>query len=72
MAIQAVAFDHSLPRNSAMISQNRMNEIIAAVDTRLRDVYLWGFLVDYPEILPEHIISVLFEEDIEEWYEKIS
>jgi len=71
MAIQATAQEMVVSqRRLARLSDETMQEICEEVENRLRETHLWGFMVDYPQVLPEHILDLLFETDEEDWRER--
>ena len=47
-----------------------MQEFCEEVENRLRETHLWGFMVDYPQVLPEHILDIFFDTDEEDWRER--
>lgn len=71
MAIQATAQEMTISRRRlARISDETMQEFCEEVENRLRETHLWGFMVDYPQILPEHILEIFFQTDEEDWRER--
>ena len=70
MAIQATTAELFVRRrNVGRISDETMQEICEEVENRLRETHLWGFMVDYPQVLPEHILELFFETDEKDWRE---
>ena len=71
MAIQATAQEMVISRRRLnRISDETMQEFCEEVENRLRETHLWGFMVDYPQVLPEHILDIFFETDEEDWRER--
>ena len=73
MAVQSVAYEFAISRRRGLrrLSMETMQLICEDVETRLRETGLWGFMVDYSEILPEHIVGIIFRTDVEEWHRQL-